>query len=109
MAAGAKWYIVQAYSGYEKKVAEAIKASAELHGLEALIEEVLVPVEEVVEVKKGKKVTKVSIKKMMEAGVKRLPITLEQIVGKVLFEDIGYKEIDSKVIDSKEIRKKRTI
>lgn len=57
MAAGAKWYIVQAYSGYEKKVAEAIKASAELHGLEALIEEVLVPVEEVVEVKKGKKVT----------------------------------------------------
>ena len=55
MAAGAKWYIVQAYSGYEKKVAEAIKAAAELHGLEALIEEVLVPVEEVVKVKKGKK------------------------------------------------------
>ena len=57
MATAAKWYIVQAYSGYEKKVAEAIKASANLHGLEALIEEVLVPVEEVVEIKKGKKVT----------------------------------------------------
>ena len=58
MAASARWYIVQAYSGYEKKVADAIKASAELHGLEALIEEVLVPVEEVVSIKKGKKVTK---------------------------------------------------
>lgn len=58
MATAAKWYIVQAYSGYEKKVAEAIKASASLHGLEALIEEVLVPVEEVVEIKKGKKVTR---------------------------------------------------
>ncbi|MBT5187207.1 MAG: transcription termination/antitermination protein NusG [Kordiimonadaceae bacterium] len=57
MAASARWYIVQAYSGYEKKVADAIKASAELHGLEALIEEVLVPVEEVVSIKKGKKVT----------------------------------------------------
>jgi transcription termination/antitermination protein NusG len=57
MAATAKWYIVQAYSGYEKKVAEAIKASAVLHGLEALIEEVLVPVEEVISIKKGKKVT----------------------------------------------------
>lgn len=57
MAAGAQWYIVQAYSGYEKKVAEAIKASASLHGLEGLIEEILVPVEEVVEVRKGKKVT----------------------------------------------------
>ena len=57
MATDAKWYIVQAYSGYEKKVAEAIRSSAELHGLNALIEEVLVPVEEVVEVKKGKKVT----------------------------------------------------
>ncbi len=57
MASAAKWYIVQAYSGYEKKVAEAIKAAASLHGLEALIEEVLVPVEEVVQIKKGKKVT----------------------------------------------------
>jgi transcription termination/antitermination protein NusG len=57
MAASAKWYIVQAYSGYEKKVKEAIEAAAVLHGLEALIEEVLVPIEEVIEVKKGKKVT----------------------------------------------------
>ena len=57
MATSARWYIVQAYSGYEKKVADAIRAAAELHGLEALIEEVLVPVEEVVQIKKGKKVT----------------------------------------------------
>ena len=57
MASVAKWYIVQAYSGYEKKVADAIRASANLHGLEELIEEVLIPVGEVVQIKKGKKVT----------------------------------------------------
>jgi len=57
MVASAKWYIVQAYSGYEKKVAQAIHDAAELHGLAGLIEEVLVPMEEVIEVKKGKKVT----------------------------------------------------
>ena len=55
MASVAKWYIVQAYSGYEKKVADAIRASANLHGLEELIEEVLIPVGEVVQIKKGKK------------------------------------------------------
>jgi transcription termination/antitermination protein NusG len=57
MADGAKWYIVQAYSGYEKKVAEAIKQAANINGLDALIEEVLVPIEEVIEIRKGKKVT----------------------------------------------------
>ncbi|GGY44113.1 transcription termination/antitermination protein NusG [Parvularcula lutaonensis] len=52
----AKWYIVHAYSNFEKKVAEAIKASAEEKGLGDLIEEVLVPTEEVVEVRRGRKV-----------------------------------------------------
>ena len=57
MATSAKWYIVQSYSGYEKKVAQAIQDAASLHGLEGLIEEILVPMEKVIEVKKGKKVT----------------------------------------------------
>lgn len=52
----AKWYIVHAYSNFEKKVAEAIKASAEDKGMEDLIEEVFVPTEDVVEVRRGRKI-----------------------------------------------------
>lgn len=50
------WYIVHAYSNFEKKVAESIKLSAKEKGLEELIEEVFVPTEEVTEVRRGRKV-----------------------------------------------------
>lgn len=50
------WYIVHAYSNFEKKVAEAIRQSAKEKGLEELIEEVFVPTEEVTEVRRGRKV-----------------------------------------------------
>lgn len=52
----AKWYIVHAYSNFEKKVADAIRQSAEEKGLSHLFEEILVPTEEVVEVRRGRKV-----------------------------------------------------
>jgi len=51
-----EWYIVHAYSNFEKKVAEAIRADAIREGLEDKFEEVLVPTEEVVEVRRGRKV-----------------------------------------------------
>ena len=51
-----RWYIVHAYSGFEKKVAQAIKETAAQNGISHLIEEVVVPVEEVVEVRRGKKI-----------------------------------------------------
>lgn len=51
----AKWYIVQAYSNFEKKVAEAIQAAAEDKGLGDHIEEVLVPSDTVTEVRRGRK------------------------------------------------------
>jgi len=53
----AKWYIIQTYSNFEKKVAEAIKEQAALHGMQDLFEEVLVPMEEVVEVRRGQRVS----------------------------------------------------
>ncbi len=50
------WYIVHAYSNFEKKVAESIKEQAEQHGLGDLFEEILVPTEEVVELRRGQRV-----------------------------------------------------
>jgi transcriptional antiterminator NusG len=51
-----RWYVVHVYSGFEKKVASAIREQAEQKGVSAKFEEILVPTEEVVEVKRGAKV-----------------------------------------------------
>ena len=50
-----RWYIVHAYSNFEKKVAESIREQAQVRGLGELFEEILVPTEKVVEVKRGQK------------------------------------------------------
>ena len=52
----ARWYIIHAYSGFENKVRDAIRAEAERLGLSALVPQVEVPTEKVTEVRRNKKV-----------------------------------------------------
>ena len=51
-----RWYIVQAYSNFERKVADAIKEKVAQTKLEHLFDDVIVPTEKVVEIRRGRKV-----------------------------------------------------
>ncbi len=51
-----RWYVVHVYSGFEKRVAESIREQADQKGLSEFIEEISVPTEEVVEMRRGQKV-----------------------------------------------------
>ena len=51
-----KWYIVHAYSNFEKKVAESIREQAKTQGLEENFSDILEPTEDVVEIRRGRKV-----------------------------------------------------
>jgi transcriptional antiterminator NusG len=55
-AMGKRWYIIHAYSNFENKVADSIREQAKQRGLSDLFEEVMVPKEKVVEVRRGRKV-----------------------------------------------------
>jgi len=50
-----RWYVVHAYSGYEKKVASSLKERIELHNMQDSFGQVLVPTEEVIEMRAGQK------------------------------------------------------
>ncbi len=52
----AKWYIVQAHSNFEKRVKESLERESVEKGLGDLFEEILVPTEQIVEIRKGRKV-----------------------------------------------------
>ena len=51
-----RWYVVHVYSGFEKKIAQQVKEQAAQKGLADLVDEVLVPAEDVVEVRRGQKI-----------------------------------------------------
>jgi transcriptional antiterminator NusG len=51
-----RWYVVHVYSGFEKKVVQSIKEQIEVKDMVELFEDVLVPMEEVVEMRRGSKV-----------------------------------------------------
>ncbi|WP_406665736.1 transcription termination/antitermination protein NusG [Gallaecimonas sp. GXIMD1310] len=50
-----RWYVVQAFSGFESRVAQSLREHIKMHGMEAYFGEVLVPTEEVVEMRAGQK------------------------------------------------------
>jgi transcriptional antiterminator NusG len=50
------WYIIHTYSGFEKKVAETLKSRIQASGLESQFGEIMVPTEDVIEMRGGKKV-----------------------------------------------------
>jgi transcriptional antiterminator NusG len=51
------WYVIHVYSGFEKKVAQSIEEQARQSGMDEFIQQVLVPVEEVVEMRRGSKIS----------------------------------------------------
>ena len=77
-----KWYIVHAYSNFEKKVAESIREQAHNQGLDEKFSEILVPTEDVVEIRRGRKINAerkffpgyvlVQIATQDEAGIPRI-------------------------------------
>ena len=52
-----QWYVIHVYSGFEKKVAQSIEEQAKQAGMTDVMERVLVPIEEVVEIRRGSKVS----------------------------------------------------
>ena len=54
---GLQWYVAHTYSGYENKVKATLEKTVENNGMQDLIQEIRVPVEEVVEIKNGKRRT----------------------------------------------------
>ena len=62
---GKQWFIIHTYSGFENKVADSLKSRAQAFGFADKIGQILIPTEEVVEVRNGKKVTS---KRLMYPG-----------------------------------------
>ena len=52
-----KWFIIHTYSGFEQKVAESLRSRAEAFGFADKVGQILIPTEEVVELRNGRKVT----------------------------------------------------
>ncbi len=86
---GLKWYILQSYSNFERQVVEAIKIHAKQGGLEDEFGEMIIPTEQVVEVRRGKRVKSerkifpgyVLVKMRMNAATHNLVKNLSKVMG----------------------------
>ena len=100
------WYIVQAYSGFEKKVVESIKDELKKYKLEANLGEILVPTHQITLVKKGKRTKKESkyfpgyvlIKSEMDNSIYHMIKNIKRVSGflgtKGMPVPVSDKEID---------------
>jgi transcriptional antiterminator NusG len=70
-----KWYIIHTYSGFENKVRESLKTRADAFGFAHQVGEVLIPTEEVVEVRNGKKVTS---KRLLYPGYVLVQLSMDE-------------------------------
>lgn len=77
VAADLKWYIIHTYSRFENKVKESLTARAEALGISDRIGQILIPTEDVVELRNGKKVT---IKRLLYPGYVLLELNLDDNV-----------------------------
>jgi len=73
-AEGMHWYIIHTYSGFENKVAESLKARSQAYHFEDRLGRVLIPTEEVVELRNGKKVTS---KRLLYPGYVMVQINMD--------------------------------
>ena len=64
---GAKWYVAHTYSGYENKVKDTLEKAVENRNMQDIIQEVIVPMEEQIEIKDGKR--KATLKKVFPGYV----------------------------------------
>ena len=99
------WYIVQTFSGFEQKVAETLKDTIKKKKLENEIEDVLVPVHEVTEVKRGKRVQRkkkyfpsyVLVKMEMNKELYHMIKNIQKVTGFLGSADIPAKVSDNEI------------
>ncbi len=102
MAEGMQWYIVHTYSGFEQRVRDILLNRIESYGMKDLFGEILIPIENVVEIKEGKK--RVSSKKffpgyilvqmVMSEETKQLIKNTPKVTGFVGEEAMSVEEVD---------------
>ena len=99
------WYIVQTFSGFEQKVADTLKETIQSRELNEKIEEVMVPMHEVTEVKRGKRVQRkkkyfpsyVLVKMEMNKELYHMIKNIQKVTGFLGSADIPAKVSDNEI------------